>query len=626
MSGIFGYARIDDATGRAGDPQALLPAMAAAMAHWGPDGGGLWQDGCCSLGQRLLFNSPESVYEHLPRWVEEAGLAFTAEARIDNRDELCDRLAVPHADRPTTPDSELMLRAYLHWGEACPDHLLGDWSMAVWHPEERKLFLARDHHGNTGLFYWQHAGGIAFASAPEALYAMGAPKRLNELYLAQLLVSWFAYHGPQTIHLDIQRLPPAHAMVVTPQGTCSWRYWRLEDTPELHLPSLEDYAQGLLEVYDEAVRCRLRSYRPVGVTLSGGLDSGSVTALAGRALGRQGRRLAAFTAAPLYDTAAAVGPDRFGDETALAAATAAFCGNVDQHLVDSAQVTPLAGIRRGLAVLQAPTHAAGNQFWILDLLDQARALGLGALLTGQGGNATVSWTGAPELRSTLAAWRVGGWKAGLRRSLPPWALRPLLRLRYRRLDWSGTAIAPDFARRMELAPRRLAAIGHDISLAESWRRPEDMRHAIILPGATHLGDLWSRQGAAAGLEVRDPTVDKRVMAYTLAVPDAVFGPQDGLDRRLLRSALAGLLPDAVRLNQQRGRQAADLRGRLLAGREEVEAALETMTAPPAAAYVDASKMRRAWADLQEQATPSATHRAGTILLRGLMAGLFLSQA
>jgi len=201
MSSIFGF------LSESALPEKLA-AMDAALAHWGPDGGGLWQDAHCGLGQRLLFNTPEAVHERLPRWVEDARIALTAAARIDNRDELCDLFAIPPAARPTTPDSDLILRAYLKWGEESPDHLLGDWSFAVWHPDERKLFLARDHHGNTSLVYWQQGDRFAFASAPQALYAIGAPRRLNELYLAQVLISWSAYHGPQTIDLDIQRLPP----------------------------------------------------------------------------------------------------------------------------------------------------------------------------------------------------------------------------------------------------------------------------------------------------------------------------------------------------------------------------------------------------------------------------------
>lgn len=620
MSGIFGLIHHSDETVA---PESLQ-RMQAALAHWGPDGGGLWQDARCGLGQRLLFNTPEAVHERLPRWVEDARLAITVEARIDNRDELCDYFAIPHSDRPTTPDSELILRAYLRWGEECPDHLLGDWSFAVWHPDQCKLFLARDHHGNTSLVYWQQSDLFAFASAPQALYAIGAPRRLNELYLAQVLIAWPAYHGPQTIDLDIQRLPPAHAMTVTPQGTRVWRYWRLEDTPELRLPSRDDYMQGFLEVYDEAVRCRLRSYRPVGVTLSGGLDSGSVTALAARELVRRGQRLTAFTAVPIYDTTQTVGPQRFGDETHFAAATAAHWANVDHILLDSANVTPVQGIRRTLAVVPEPDHAAGNDFWIIDLLDQAQAHGLGTLLTGQGGNATVSWTGAPELRSRLAAFH-NGWKEGLRRNLPLWMLRPLMRWRTRSQDWSGAAIHPDFARRIALSRRRIAAMGQDIALPESWRGPRDKRYAIIQPGASRLGDLWAQQGAAAGLEVRDPTQDKRVMVYTLAMPDPVFDSPDGGDRWVIRAAMAGLLPDEVRLNRKRGRQAADLAGRLLASADEVEAALAVVDSPPASRYVDVTKLRQAWADVQREVTALTTHRAGTILLRGLMAGFFLNR-
>ncbi|WP_129676357.1 asparagine synthase-related protein [Candidatus Chloroploca sp. Khr17] len=618
MSGIFG------SLSASALPEKLA-AMDAALAHWGPDGGGLWHDAHCGLGQRLLFNTPEAVYERLPRWVADARLAITAEARIDNRDELCDYFAIPPTDRPTTPDSDLILRAYLKWGEECPDHLLGDWSFAVWHPDERKLFLARDHHGNTSLVYWQQGEQFAFASAPQALYAIGAPRRLNELYLAQVLISWPAYHGPQTIDLDIQRLPPAHAMTVMPQGTRVWRYWRLEETPELRLPSRDDYVQGFLEIYDRAVRDRLRSYRPVGVTLSGGLDSGSVTALAARALGEQGKRLTAFTTVPIYDTSQTVGPQGFGDETLFAAATAAHWANVDHILLDSAAVTPMQGIRRTLAVMPEPAHAASNYFWIADLLDQAQALGLGVLLTGQGGNATVSWTGAPELRSHLAAFRNGGMKEGIRRILPLWALRPLMQWRARSQDWAGAAIRPDFARRMDLSQRRIAAMGKDIDLPEIWRSPRDKRCGIIQPGADRVGDLWARQGAAAGLEVRDPTLDKRVMAYTIAVPDPIFDSPDGGDRWMMRASMAGLLPDKVRLNRKRGRQSADLAGRLRASAGEVADALAAVNAAPANSYVDVVKMRRAWADVQREATALTTHRAGTILLRGLLAGLFLNR-
>ena len=620
MSGIFGLLDFEPQA----SPAAGLARMDQAMAAWGPDGGGTWHDPWCGLGQRLLYNTPEALHERMPRWVEEAGLAFTVEARLDNREELCGLLGIPSSDRPTTPDGDLALGAYLRWGEACPDRLLGDWSLAAWHPRERRLFLARDHHGNTGLRYWGRGTSLAFASDARALHAVGAPRRLNELYLAQVLVSWTAWQGPQTIDLDIHRLPPAHAMVVTPEGTRTWRYWRLEDAPELRLSRRQDYVEGLREVYGEAVRCRLRSHRPVGVTLSGGLDSGSVAALAARELARQGRRLAAFTSVPVHDTAGTVGPNRFGDETALASATATSCGNVDHHLVDCARVTPLEGIRRALKVQSEPAHAAANLYWLGELLDQARGHGVGTLLTGQGGNASVSWIGAPALRSPLGAFRLAGWKEGLRLLLPSWLARAWLSLRASAEDWSGSSLHPDFARRLRLAELRARAVGRSLTHPSSRRSPRDRRLAILGPGASPLGEVWAGLGAACGLEVRDPTVDRRVLEWTLGVPDSVFDGPDGADRWLIREAMEGLLPDPVRLCRRRGRQAADLAGRLMASAAEVEAALAEVDAAPANRYLEVEKLRRAWDEVRGAATPLSTHRAVTILLRGLMAGIFLN--
>ena len=92
------------------------------------------------------------------------------------------------------------------------------------------------------------------------------PRRLNELFLAKVLVSWPHHPGDQTIDRDINRLPPAHAMTVTPEQTAVWRYWRLEDTPELHLPTFDEYVAGFLEVYGAAVNGRLRSTRPMRST------------------------------------------------------------------------------------------------------------------------------------------------------------------------------------------------------------------------------------------------------------------------------------------------------------------------------------------------------------------------
>ncbi len=187
MSAIFGVFNLD---GKPVSPD-TLQAMQQAMAYWGPDGDGLLCEGGVGLGHLLLHNTPESLYESLPSKHQDTGLLITASARLDNREELCRALAVPHPVRPTLPDSTLILKAYEKWGDECPDRLLGDWAFAIWDPRQQRLFLARDHHGNTGLYYYANARCFAFASSLKGLLALpDVPHRPNALRIAQVLVSW----------------------------------------------------------------------------------------------------------------------------------------------------------------------------------------------------------------------------------------------------------------------------------------------------------------------------------------------------------------------------------------------------------------------------------------------------
>ncbi len=618
MSSIFGLFHLNNHP----VPEQKLVTMQSAMALSSPDKTHFIVDQNMGFGQLLHYNTPESLHESLPVKAGNNHL-FTAAARLDNRDTLCDRFDIPHAERPTTPDSDLIWRAYEKWGEDCPDHLIGDWSFAVWNPQAQRLFIARDHHGNTAVYYYRDHNQFAFASSKKGLLALGAPRRLNELYLAQVITSWPDYHGERTIDLDIFRLPPAHAMTVTPNEVRTWRYWRLEDTPLLQLPSFEAYVEGFLEVYTEAVRCRLRSHRPIGTTLSGGLDSGSVTALAARELQKQGKTLTAFTSVPLHDTSQTVGANRFGDETAFAKMTANTYDNIAHHFITAQHVSPVAGLQKVLAIRDEPGHAGANYFWIVALLQQAQEQGLGTLLTGQGGNATVSWVGAPNLSSPLKIIQTQGLKAALKPFMPAPILRTIQLMNLKPRDWDRSAIHPDFVNKMQLQHKYIESESQQRNASYRWRNPIDRRLSVIKPGASLACALWDEMGEAFGLEIRDPTLDKRVMTYTLSIPDHHFVGENGLDRRIIREAMAGILPDKVRLNQKRGLQAADIGYRLRDSADEVEAALNALSQTEAADYLDLKKIREAFTNVLTDVNKNNTNLAGIVLLRGLDAALFI---
>lgn len=182
-----------------------------------------------------------------------------------------------------------------------------------------------------------------------------------------------------------------------------------------------------------------------------------------------------------------------------------------------------------------------------------------------------------------------------------------------------SAINPDLANRLNLLDRYLS--DRELYL----RGLRETRYTILKPGRSLAGCMQAEMAAAYGLEVLDPTADVRVLTFTFSVPDRIFiDPETGMDRWLIRAAMKGRLPDEVRLNRQRGRQAADIVPRLRASAGEVEAALNELDAGPAAAYVDAPYMREVWTMIQTNDTPEAFGKSVTVLTRGIMAGLWVN--
>ena len=127
-------------------------------------------------------------------------LHFCAAGRLDGRRELERELGHDPAQVGSLGDPAMMLAAYRRWGERAPEHLSGDWRLAAWRPRQRRLFMARDPFGHGSLLYHLDGHTIAFAPTLPALLApQPVVPQLNELYLAQYLISWPAYHGPDTI-------------------------------------------------------------------------------------------------------------------------------------------------------------------------------------------------------------------------------------------------------------------------------------------------------------------------------------------------------------------------------------------------------------------------------------------
>src|SRR5687768_586533 len=248
MSGICGIVRLDG--GKV--TSAEIAAMTAVLERRGPEGTKQWQSGPAGLGHTLLGTTPEALVETLPLTDDESGCTITADVRLDNREELLAELGLDGESR-VIGDGELILRAYLRWGDDCPKQLLGDFAFAIWDERQNRLFCARDHMGMRRLNYFHEPGKIlVFATEPEAVLAHPlVPRRINQARIADYLDHMEGFDLTSTFFEDVHRLPPAHGLAADSTTLSVHRYWRLGAEPKLKLGPGTDYVRGFFDIFAE---------------------------------------------------------------------------------------------------------------------------------------------------------------------------------------------------------------------------------------------------------------------------------------------------------------------------------------------------------------------------------------
>ena len=642
MSAICGLWRLD---GRS-DAAAACARMLASQEMYGPHHRAQWAGGGgeISLGRRLYRILPEDVFDRQPLVGGAGTLTLVADLRLDNREELSRDLQLSGERVRKASDADILLAAWERWDEACVDRLVGDYAFAVWDGRRRRLVLARDVLGQRPLHYHRGKGFFAFASMPKGLHALPDIPRVGDGERAAQLVALLpgAASGSRTFFEGIERVEAGALVVITPRDLRSRRYWEPK-RKALGLKGPDEYAEALRSQLDEAVRAKLRGGGGrVGAQLSGGWDSSAVAATAARLLRPMGGSVTAFTAVPRagYDGPAPAG--WFGDEGRLAAATAALYQNMEHVLVRSAGRSPLEYLDRDFFSMEEPIHNPCNGVWTRAINDAARSRSLSVVLCGQWGNLTLTDNGIdwlPELiaRGHWARWirearalvrnSPMNWRGALGSSFSPWIPALLWRWLHHikgrhKLDVAYyTAINPTCFSELELAARSKAA-GQDIA----QRQKQDTFEArMSVYRDADSGNYLKGTLAEYGIDLRDPTSDRRLVEFSLSVPmdQIVTG---GRLRVLARRALADRLPRLVLDEPGRGYQALDWHEGLTARREELARELERLAATPGAARIlNISRLRRLIADWPTGGweTPNVEAAYRMALLRGVSVGHFL---
>jgi asparagine synthase (glutamine-hydrolysing) len=551
MSAIYGYINLD---GRPVAPE-ILQKMKQAMAFCGPDGSSLWLEGNCGLGQLLLFNTPEAENEKYPLIDISGNIIFMAACRIDNRAELFSLLDIPNEERISITDGELMFRAYLKWGEDACDRLLGDWSFVAFHKKENKLILARDHCGITALYYYQAADFLAFASSLKGLLTLSEiPRRLNEFRLAQILVAWPG-DGEQTCYEGINNIKPGAYLKIENKTLIKRQYWELTEQKDLILQNEEDYYARFREIFSEAVKCRIRSKKNIGISLSGGLDSTSVAAFAAIELAKQNRELYAFTSVPLY-TDYKIPKNRNGNEGELAGLMAKMYPNIRHFLVNAEGYSPLEAIRKSVEIFDEPMHAASNQYWIQAIMEETKKYNISTLLSGQIGNGVISWPihKVQLVRDhSLKYYRHSA--SLLYRKVKDYRLNK--KYKYPFLRYSD--IEPEFANKLDLI-NRMKILNHDPTFKKVLPFKKAQINIIInFFQGTYCQDF--NNNLKFNISNLDPCGDKRLIEFSLAIPKKLYA-QNRFEKILIKNGIKDKLPKSIIDSKCKGLQAADIETRI----------------------------------------------------------------
>jgi asparagine synthase (glutamine-hydrolysing) len=515
------------------------------------------------------------------------------------------------------------------------ERLVGSFAFAVWDARAQEFFVARDHAGDRPLYYWKTAKWFGFATTARAIRACpGVSSELDERELVRDLMG-LPPEYPRTRFREVCELAPGHCMTVRPSELTMRRYWRTDSLRPVRFARDEQYVEAFLEIFDEAVRCRLRTTGGVGAELSAGLDSGAVAATAAGILAGRGGTLAAYTGVPCAEFSGVAPKGMIADEGPYAAQVAALYPNMTHTRVDGTGSEMLRELARIYPLLDLPHAAALNSVWSHAIYDRARESGAKVMLAGSLGNFAFSYSGGEMLGDTF---RRGRWMATIRQAwrlrrmglssgrgaasqtvfgMLPWELRRRIDPLIRGVGLEGTAVNRGRARELDAVEQLRRYL-----FTRRGTLPHLMETQFQM---NQYGDYNAAAGAGWGMEVRDPTADKRVFEFCAAIPPEQF-VVGGRGRSLVRRAMRGRLPDATIDRRERGTQAADWYERLSEIRGELAAEIARQEkSATARRLIDLEMLRGAVADWPKNAE-EAMEKSGvyqSAIPRGVAVGYFI---
>lgn len=531
-----------------------IPLIRHVLQHRATDGMNVWADQYIAMAHCKLAMNEAEQQQHLP--LETEDLVITADIRLDNRPSLLQQTGAP-AD---CSDTILLLHAWNKWKEACVTHLEGEFAICIWDKIRQQCFLATDHIGFRSLYYYDSPEVFIFCSEQKGVETFKpSPARFNEVSLIEY---FFRQSCPAaTYDADVWNLCGGNTLVLA-NGIMSIRkYWEPAGG-KYKFRKDKDWQECLRTLIYEAVSNRLNTDKPVGITLSGGLDSSVIACVLSDILQKKNKPLYAFSS---------ILPEKHHpeeeDERRYIDVIGRHCPNLIQTYVTANSYGPFDGI---VAAFERD-ETFPNVFYYMDhaILDAAKESKVALLYTGFGGDHWVSWKGNPVIYNLVKKGRL----------LRAWKLIKQFS------DKEGKKISA-------IIKRELIAQSAKQKEKETVQTPylqdlffqkysRGLSFSSVSDITAHMCDnlrsgrtgllpaILAKRNERFGMQSAVPLLDKKIMEFMIDIPMHLF-VKGGYKRSLIRYAMQGTVPSEVLWRKDKGMYSPDYISRIHHQRDYIE--------------------------------------------------------
>jgi len=531
MCGITGWIDWDEDLTR---QLPILEAMNETQFHRGPDAGNIWYSTHAALGhRRLVVVDPTGGGQPMLRRRGDNIYVMVYNGELYNTPELRRELAARGHTFSGHSDTEVLLLSYIEWGEDCLQRLNGIYALAIWNEQDQSLFIARDRLGVKPLFYARRGSALLFGSELKALLAHPAVQpAIDAEGLAEVLIMGPGRTPGHGIFSNVAELKPGHYLVYNRSGLHIHRYWQLESRP--HQDDLDTTTAKVRELFCDAVTRQLVADVPVCTLLSGGLDSSAITAVAAGVWEQAGTAPLHTWSVDYLDNDRYFKPDLFqpnSDAQWVQRVSKDLGTEHHEVIIDTPELVD------ALAAAVRARDLPGMADVDASLYLFSRAIKQSATVALSGECADEIFGGYPWFHKPQAeAEGTFPWLRGLAERvhmLDPEIIDMLHPTEYVNRRYQET---------LADVPRLLGEDPREAHLRELMYLTMNWFMATLL-------DRKDRMSMAVGLEVRVPFCDHRMVEYAWNIPWSMKN-HGGMEKGILRRALAGLLPEDV-LNRRK---------------------------------------------------------------------------